>query len=86
MQTPDHDARHACVFRLQRDQVADAGFVEPATVVHDQHIPGLRALESLQEYIDTADVTDRKYPATTTGCVRQRTQARGPASHWSPGA
>ena len=56
VQAPHHQARHPGGLGLQDRQVADAGLVQAAAVVDDQHVAGFGPAKCLQEHIHAAVV------------------------------
>jgi hypothetical protein len=56
--SPDDERRDAGRPCLEHRQVADAGLVQSARVVHDEHIARPRRTERLEEDIDAAVMAD----------------------------
>ena len=81
MKTPDDNACEASLLRLQRHQIAYAGFIESATIVSDEHVSGACALESFKKYVDAAGVTRRQDATSAPHPPGERSQTSGSASH-----
>jgi hypothetical protein len=59
VRAPDNDSSQTAVFSFERDQIADAAFVQSAAIVDDQDVAGLSALHCLQKNIDASKMSDR---------------------------
>ena len=70
MEPPDDEGVHAGRPGLEHGEVADAGLVDAPAVVDDEHVPGLRGGERLEEDVDAPGMTGRQGAAgeqRTTG-------------------
>ena len=76
VQPPDDDPDQAGARDLERDEVADAGLVGAALVVHDEHVAGLGMPEGLEEHVDAADVPHRPGPPDDVDAGPDRAQRR----------
>ena len=63
MQAPDHDARQSGRLSFEDDQIADAGLVQTAAVVDDEHVtrPGL--FQDLEKDVHAAHVPGGRHAA-----------------------
>jgi len=75
MRSPDDNASQSAVFSLECDQIPDAAFVQPATVVDYQNFAGFRRLHCLQENVDAPKMSDRQRRARETLIARYRPNA-----------
>jgi hypothetical protein len=81
MQAPDHDACNARRLSLESDDVADAGFVEPPSVIDDEDFSRMiHAVKGLEKDVDASDVPDGSRSASATHHRRKRPQRWGCAS------
>ena len=55
-----------------RDIMPAFELFQPATIVHDHHLSGLRLFQSFEEYVDAAQVPHRTHPACTMHTRRNR--------------
>ena len=56
MRAPNHECGQSICARLEHGKVADAAFIESATVINDHHATGLRRLHGFKKNIDAAEV------------------------------
>ena len=85
MQSPDHDSRHPRGVSFERDEIADARFVQAATVVDHQDIAGCGEVDRLEEHIDAAVVPHGKHAAGDVAPRDKRLQRRRSAAHLDTG-
>ena len=59
VETPDHNAGQTDRFGLEQDDVADACFVQAASIVDDEDLAWLGFFKDLEKYVDASDMANR---------------------------
>src|ERR1700730_3220323 len=66
MGAPDDNSSQSAVLSLERDQIADAAFIQATAVIDYQNFAGLRVQHRFQENINTSKMSDRQRRARET--------------------